>query len=960
MSHSLSDIAEKSFANVPAELRDSAQRAWEPIAPVLETLPLDERAWEWVAMLPRVLAVSEFVGQVARRDAGLFDELLQQGRLFQAVAPGDLAGRVEAQALAASDEAELMQRLRVIRNREMVRLAWRDISGTAALREVVASLSELADASIHAALTWLTRRLHTEVGVPKDAQGNVVDLAVLGFGKLGGRELNFSSDVDLVFVYAEEGDIEGASISHHEFFVRLCRSLVRVLSEATGDGFVFRVDTRLRPFGTSGPPAISFDAMEHYYQVHGREWERYALIKARSCAGDLAAGAELLARLKPFVFRRYLDFGALESIRDMKQLIAREVARKGMSANVKLGPGGIREIEFIAQALQLIRAGREPKLQERATLNVLPLLVQAGYLDAAASEALMHAYVFLRTSEHRLQMVADRQTHDLPDDPIGRLRLAYGMGFPDWSAYEAELDRQRARVHAYFEDLLGAQAPARDSADTFERCWAGVTEGEEGNEALRSAGFADHAAVAALLKGMREGSMYRALSTEGRTRLDRLMPLLLREAAKAADSNVTITRLVNLVEAIGRRSAYFALLTENPVALTQLVNLAAASPWIATWISQHPALLDELLDPRELYALPERALLEAELDDRLKALAPDDMEAQMEELREFRNAHLLRVAAAAIGPGLPPDQVGMRLAQLADVIVAACLRLSYTALVERHGPPGGDAQHAVPGFSVIGYGKLGSYELGYASDLDMIYLYQDVDGAVTTGSRSISNEQFFARVAQRLINMLTTRTAAGILYPVDARLRPSGNAGPLVTSLTAFGRYQRTQAWTWEHQALVRARPVAGDPALSTRFGDIRKEVLCRARDELVLKKDVVDMRERMLKARPPADGGFDVKHDRGGMVDIEFMVQYWVLRWAHTHPDVVRHTDNINILEALISLGVVPAERGQLLINTYRRYLSIEHRLKLMERGTRVPHSELGGMPESIEESWRDVFERE
>jgi glutamate-ammonia-ligase adenylyltransferase len=478
---------------------------------------------------------------------------------------------------------------------------------------------------------------------------------------------------------------------------------------------------------------------------------------------------------------------------------------------------------------------------------------------------------------------------------------------------------------------------------------------------LSAAGYTDPRAVVALLDELRASSRYQALSAEGRVRVDRLVPLVLRETARVAHPDVTIARLVHLFGAIGRRTAYFALLIENPTALTQLVNLAAASPWIAAWIGQHPVVLDELLDPRGLYELPDREALEAELNGRLNQVG-DNLEAQTDWLREFRNAHLLRVAAADIGPGLPADRVGGHLSQLADVLLENCLRIAYQMLIVRHGAPGGDAHCPEPGFAVIGYGKLGSLELGYASDLDMIFLYDEVEGGVTRGDRQIPNELFFARLGQRLIHLLTARTSAGILYEVDMRLRPSGNAGTLVTGLNAFRRYQETQAWTWEHQALVRARPVAGKSELRAAFEEARRAVLCRARDDATLRREVKEMRERMAAthATPAGETGFDVKHDRGGIVDIEFMVQYGVLRSAQAHPDVTVPRDNVHILEALAGAGAIPTERAEFLSSSYRRLLSVEQRLKLMERGTRIAPDELGDLPQAVLKIWNETFEAE
>jgi len=951
------------FHAVPAPLRAPVEHAWQALAPHLPELLAASAALEWLGALPRVFAASDFVARACAQQPVLLRDLLASTDLTRPYTAGELTRRAQRALAGATDEADLKTRLRRLRRRETVRVAFRDLAGWADLAEVTAALSELADACIEGALGPLSGWLQAPPG-----------FVVLGMGKLGGRELNFSSDVDLVFAYADEGDADDGS--HHERFVRLAQRLMQVLSEPTADGFVFRVDARLRPHGASGPLALSFGAMEQYYQTHGREWERYAFVKARTVAGDRAAGAELLTRLRPFVYRRYLDYGTLESLRGMKALIEREVARKGMAANVKLGAGGIREIEFIAQALQLIRGGREPALQERALLPVLDRLAAAGHIEAAARDVLREAYVFLRNTEHRLQMVADAQTHTLPADDLGRLRLAFSMGFADWPAFEIALDRHRQRVQEQFALMFrapqGEAAPAEasplagawlvpdDSRDGGGRAESGTAaDDEKSAAALRAAGYREPEGVFVLLHGLREGAAYAAMSAESRARLDRLVPLMLAAAAPTRTPDETLARLVRLLEAIGRRAAYLALLVENPMVLSQLVKLCAASPWIAGWIAQHLIVLDELLDPRALYTPLTRELLAEELRARLGAVAADDVEWQMELLREFRHSHLLRIAASDLGPGLAPERVGAHLADLAEVVLGEALALARSALMQRHGAPvcRRNGEIFQPGFAVVGYGKLGGRELGYASDLDMIFLYEGCEEGATAGPRSVSNEEFFARLGQRLIHFLTARTPGGVLYEVDMRLRPSGQSGPLVTSLAAFRNYQSARAWTWEHQALVRARAVAGDPALCAAFDTARREILCRTRDPEKLRADVLEMRARMTEAHAEKEAGFSLKHGRGGIVDIEFMVQYAVLRWAHEHPGLTRRTDNIGILEALAAEGLLDEAKTRTLTEAYRRYLSLEHRLKLMERGSTVDPVTLDGVPDKVGRIWQELM---
>jgi glutamate-ammonia-ligase adenylyltransferase len=944
------------LAQLPAELRDSTQRHLAAIAARVPT-SADARLLEPFA---RVLASSEFVARAFISQPALLSELFASNDLLCAYRAHELDQRLARALDGVADEADLKQRLRTFRRREAVRIGFRDLAGFADLSEVMETMSALADACIAQALQHLLGWAKQKYGTPTDASGNESRFVVLGMGKLGGEELNFSSDVDLIFAYSEEGEVRGPrEVSNHQFFIQLGQALINTLADITSDGFVFRVDMRLRPNGASGPLALCFDAIEQYYQMHGRDWERYALIKARVVGGDTAAGGELLTRLKPFVFRRYLDYGALNAIRDMKVLIEREMTRKGMHEHVKLGPGGIREIEFIGQALQLIRAGREPPLQCRSILGALERLAERDYLPLAARDELAAAYVFLRNVEHRLQMVNDQQTHVLPSDEVEQARLALSMNYADWPTFVVALTQHRDNVRRHFTDTFvvpvvdGVKEPTAHLAGV----WLGTIDAETTLRLLHNSGYADAPAAVELLNGFRNSAPCQALTTDGRERLDRLIPQLILAAGSTAEPNTTLTRAVHVLESIGRRTTYFVMLAESPTALTQFVNLCAASEWIARWIARHPIVLDELLDPRTLYELPDREALAAELRMRMVSLPEEDVELQMEVLREFHHSHLLRVAAADIGPGLPPERVGRHLAHIADVVLDECLIAATRMLHARHGTPRCSGSDAVPGFAVIGYGKLGSLELGYASDLDMIFLYEGCPDGATDGRRSMPNEEYFARLGQRVIHLLTTRTPTGVLYEVDMRLRPSGQSGTLVTSLEAFRDYQLQRAWTWEHQALVRARAIAGSAELKQAFADVRRDVLCRARDPDKLKRDVMEMRARMAVGHPVAGDGFDLKHSRGGIVDIEFMVQYWALRWGPAHPALTRHTDNINILDALQAEGLIEARRAELLAGAYRRYLSMEHRLKLAERGSVTDPAALGELPAQVRQVWDETF---
>ncbi len=910
-----------------------------------------------LATLPLVWFCSEFVARSCIREPRLLADLERSGDLLQSYSAQGHAERLQCALRGVADESALMARLRGFRRREMVRIAWRDICGWADLEEVTTDLSSLADACITASLELLQRWLSAELGTPHGATGQPLSLVVLGMGKLGAGELNFSSDIDLIFAYPERGETRGGSrqVSNERYFTRLGQRLIQVLNEPTGDGFVFRVDMRLRPFGDSSPLVASFDELENYYQTHGREWERYAMIKARVVAGDPEAGARLMELLRPFVYRRYLDYGAFSSLRGMKRLIESEVRRKGMESDIKLGAGGIREIEFIGQAFQLIRGGRDTGLQQRPILPVLQLLQERGLLPGYVVRQLIEAYRFLRRTEHRLQEYADQQTHKLPEDAAGRMRLALGTGFADWERFHAALEAHRSNVQEHFEQVFAAPQTRHAESDELElaRVWRRELEPASARRALEGAGYREPESVLRQLEALHEGRRHQTLGDNGKQLLDRLIPLLLGVAGQMEQPDAALQRVLRLLEQILRRSAYLALLVENPMALSQLVRLCAASPWITHQLTRYPLLLDELLDPRTLYSPPGRAELEAELRQHLLPVAQEDLERQMELLRQFRHSNVLRVAAADVAEALPLMVVSDHLTDIAELVLQQALDLAWSHLTQRHGaPPGG-----VTGFAIIAYGKLGGIELSYGSDLDLVFIH--ASGAGTTdGARPLESTVFYARLAQRIIHILTTRTAAGMLYEVDTRLRPSGASGLLVSSFAAFARYQRDKAWTWEHQALVRARPVGGSGALGRDFQELRREVLSRPREPGELRREVVQMRSKMVRSHRSGKGGrFHLKQDPGGITDIEFMVQYAVLAWAHQHPELLDHTDNIRILERLAAAQLLQREEADLLADAYRSYRARLHRLVLQEAPPTVADSEFAGLREGVSRLWRKLI---
>ena len=924
---------------------------------------------------PLPLAFSHYLVQTIRRHPEyLLDRLDPAGRV-PALDDAAFADELDARLAAVDDESGLRGALRETRHRELIRIAWRDLEGAAGLDETMHDLSRLAESLIAAALGWLDEHLQGRYGQPRSATGEAQSLVVLGLGKLGGGELNFSSDIDLIFAYEEAGQTDGKrTLDNQAYFQRLGQGLIAALSEMTPDGFCYRVDMRLRPFGDSGPLVMHFDAMEDYYQAHGREWERYALIKARPLAGDAVAGARLMRRLRPFIYRRYLDYGTLANLRELKQMINEESARKGRFEDVKHGEGGIREIEFIAQSFQLIRGGRDQALQRGDLLGVLGVLRERDLLPVYAVDQLEHGYRFLRRVENRLQMQNDQQTHRLPRSGDDRARLALSLGFPDEAAFESALLREQRRVHAQFEQVFSApqredghsmeDAPEADREHQIQRLWLGKLAEDEAREHLRDLGFADPDVALDGIVDLRDSPGVRAMSVTGRQRLDRLMPLLLGVLAEFDAPGTILPRALKLIRTIARRSVYLSLLVENPLALSQLAKLVAASPWISDQLAQHPLLLDELLDPRALYAPPDRAGLSEELDDELARFPGQDHEQMLDRLRQFKQVQTLRVAAADIMGFLPLMKVSDHLTWLAEVLLERVLQLAWDKMVERHGVPqcGEEGCGTRPArFAVIGYGKLGGFELGYGSDLDVVFLHDsEGDEARTAGPKVIDNAEFFARVAQRVVHLLGAYTAAGRLYEVDTRLRPSGTSGLLVSGLQAFRRYQDESAWTWEHQALVRARFVAGDSDLGERFAALRREVLTRPRDVAALRAEVVEMRQRMLAEHASRPGrGFHLKRDRGGITDIEFMVQYWVLVSAHEHPAVCDFPDKIRTLEALGREGVIDAGLSNDLADAYRDLRNRIHRLTLAGTDARVeePDAELEAVREQVIAAWNELF---
>jgi glutamate-ammonia-ligase adenylyltransferase len=883
--------------------------------------------------LAEILETSRYLGHLLAARATLAAET--EAALDRPLAREDLSAWLAAQP---ADEADLKSVLRRLKQRAYARIATRDLAGLAPLGEVVECMTLIAELAVDRAVEVIGKGLAERYGTPRGADGRAQELIVLGMGKLGGRELNVSSDIDLIFVYPEDGETDGGkSISNFEYFTRLGRGLINAIADVTADGQVFRVDMRLRPNGDSGPLVCSFDMLENYFVTQGREWERYAWIKARPLSGG--RHEELEAIRRPFVFRKYLDFGAINAMRELHAQIRQEVAKKDKADNVKLGPGGIREIEFIAQVFQLIRGGRDPALQVKPTLQVLRRLADNGLLAAEAVAELSAAYDFLRRVEHRLQYLDDAQTHMLPTGDADRAIIARAMGYGSFDGLLAELDDHRAAVARHFEAVF---ADPNRGEHKHAGMWRGAG-GEDQGEEFAKLGYRQPREAAARVAALREGPRYQQLAASIRERFDALVPQLIQAAAEMPNPDATLLRSLDLLESISRRAAYLALLQQYPQALRKVAELVSSSSWAAAYLQRHPILLDELLDPRLLDVLPDWSGVREQLAARLDELEPDT-ERQMDLLRETHHAQVFRLLAQDVAGLYTVERLADHLSELADILLDAAIGRAWLKMPKRH--------VEAPKFAVISYGKLGGKELGFASDLDLVFLFDDP--APEAGEN-------YARLGTRLNTWLSAQTAAGQLFETDLRLRPNGESGLVVSSMESFRKYQLESAWVWEHQALTRARFSAGDPAVGEAFEKIRCEVLCQKRELDKLRADIVDMRQKMMDSHATRgdlrDTVFDLKHDPGGLVDVEFIVQYLVLGHAHAHPELTGNKGNIALLKMAADAGLIPGDLAETVRNAYRDYRRMQHGLRLNGTKARVAPEEVGDRVTAVRELWRRVF---
>ncbi|TMS82971.1 bifunctional [glutamate--ammonia ligase]-adenylyl-L-tyrosine phosphorylase/[glutamate--ammonia-ligase] adenylyltransferase [Pseudoalteromonas sp. S554] len=896
----------------------------------------------------RLLALSDFAWRCIQSQPDLKSGLLCEDEIKSR----DIPSPFDNLTLADINEAQCHQILRKYREKYWLKVAFLDLCCENPIADSIEYISQLADKLIQSANEWAHAQVATLNGEPIDEQGQSLPLMVLGMGKLGGKELNYSSDIDLIFAYPRSVKTQGGrkSIEAQVFYTKVAQKLIAALNQTTGDGQVFRVDMRLRPFGESGPLVMSFNAIEDYYQEQGRDWERYAMLKSRLIGKPNHYWDEFNQLLKPFVYRRYIDFSVIESLRKMKLMIAQEVRRKRLTNNIKLGAGGIREVEFIVQALQMVRGGREANLQTQSLLNALNQLALNQVIDDDEAKELKSNYLYLRKVEQYLQIFDDQQTQTLPDDEINQQRLNYLLSQPDFAASVNEIEQVMAQVHNEFIQVIGEETEPLDTCEgAFISAW-------------------DHCDVSFLnepkdewqepLQDFKLRLSKVKVGNRGREILDKLMPAMLKQLSDFNASAIVFGTVCQILNKIISRTAYLELLYENPGTLKQLVSLCCHSKWIGEHISRYPILLDELIDPAVLYKPTPLSAYKDEIRQYFLRIEHDDLELQMESLRQFKQTHQLRIAAADATGVLDVMKVSDHLTALAEAIVEQAVNIAWHNTVKRFGmPPNTDNEHK--GFAVIAYGKTGGFEVGYDSDLDLVFVHNHDGSSQTNGDKAIDSRQFYLKLAQRLMHLFNTRTASGILYELDTRLRPEGASGLLAINLESFNHYQQTQAWTWEHQALVRARIILGQNELEERFSQIRKNILCQARETPVLKDDVIKMREKMRGHLAKGNTQlFDLKQDAGGMADIEFITQYLVLKNAHDSEQLSVFSDNVRILTDAAKIGCITKEQKQQLIKAYIDYRSCYHVLSLDQQGKLVEREQFLQDITNVTAIWKAVFE--
>ncbi|WP_019001077.1 bifunctional [glutamate--ammonia ligase]-adenylyl-L-tyrosine phosphorylase/[glutamate--ammonia-ligase] adenylyltransferase [Succinimonas amylolytica] len=915
-------------------------------------------------LIREVFAYSDYVSWYAIKWRSRFVRMLESGEYEWSHRYESYRSEIRVLIRDVSNLESLKKAVREFRNDKMAVIAIREILGKSTLNESLMHSSLLAEAVVVEVLDYLYRLNAGISGIPVSASsGAPQKMLVIGMGKLGGYELNFSSDIDLIFCYPERGETIGGRkpVDNQVFFTRLGQQLIQVLEQKTGDGFAYRVDMRLRPFGDSGPLVSSFAALEDYYLRHGRSWERYAMVKGRVLGDETPEGEELMDMLRPFVYRRYLDFGAIEALRKMKSLIEAEVRRRHLFGNFKLGEGGIREVEFVAQVFQLMRGGRIKDLQERTLLRVLVSLRDCGCIDEASCRVLSQGYVFLRRTENLLQEIRDEQTQTIPQNSLDRSRLHLAMGFDTFEAFYDRLTEVMHEVHREFSAIISEPAEEKDEEDpVFMDLWLVSLTPDEIEELLEKnfRDVSDIPGLATEIVHLKKELHSRSIGPNGREILNRLMPYFLgRLALFDEDVLPTFKRISRLIWCICQRTTYMQLLLENNGVAEQVLKLCHESELISEQITEHPILLDELLIPENLYRPVNPLDYDKELREFMLRIENDDLEQQMEALRQFKLIQLLRICAADLAGVLPLMKVSDYLTFLAQSILNEVVNLAWKQVTDKYGEPGNARVRGDRGFAVIAYGKMGGIELGYGSDLDLVFMSDSSLDGETYGKQVVSDRMFYGRLAQRIMHLFSTRLSSGILYDVDARLRPEGESGPLVCTLNGYENYLEKRAWTWEIQALVRARAVVGPERMIGEFNRIRDRFLRKPRDPEVLRKEVADMRVKMSqnlnRARP---GFFDLKHSPGGMIDVEFTAQYLVLANAPGNPDMVLWSDNIRIFEECVRLNLLSPEDGNYLKEAYLAIRNRYNRQALLGKSKVVPDTELIPEREHVAAIWKRI----
>ena len=869
-----------------------------------------------------------------------------------------------------SDETTLLRTIRHFRHRQMIAIAWRDLTNRQNMTESLAQVSDLANALILQTYNWLYQAHCKQYGEPIGEHGPQ-PLLIMAMGKLGGGELNFSSDIDLIFAYPEKGETnrERKPVENQQFFHKLAQKVINALNKITIDGQVFRVDMRLRPFGDSGPLVMHFDGMEDYFQDQGRQWERFAMVKARIVNEPDAYTQALSDILRPFTFRRYLDFTTIDALRSMKQMISTEIRRRRLTDNIKLGAGGIREVEFFAQSFQLIHGGKEPKLQHKNLKVTLDALAELSLVDHNTVDELYADYLFLRKVEHTLQQMQDKQTQTLPDSEWGKEVLIKVLGFADYETFYTHLNQAMARIHGHFNALIEETQDSHDETDSlYQLCIDSWQVGLSEDEFVTMFAEQPFAAILPqLYKAINDFTAnlrnYR-LGERGQQTLQKLLPEVLYTVINHSEceSEQVLTRVLSVINSVAGRTTYLDLLLENPDVLKQLVKLCTRSGWIAEQVRRFPLLLDELITPIYLQQqdsdiATSKHNYAADLRQTMLRVEHDDTEAVMETLRQYKLCQQLRIAASDISGSLPINFVSDKLTVLAEVVLEFVIQSAWHQMSDKFGQPEHLGQDQI-GLAVVGYGKLGGYELGYGSDLDLVFIHNAPRESQTNGAKSISAQQFYIKLTQRIMHMLNANTLFGQLYEADLRLRPSGNSGLLCCSIAGFADYQQTEAWTWEHQALVRARAVVGDVDLVAEFNHIRADILGQTRDLAKLVTDVTDMRKKMrdhlLTNNAP---GIDLKQCEGGITDIEFITQYLVLAHAHAHDTMTVYSDNLRILDAAVTAKLIDEETGKQLQDAYLLLREHYHQLTLADSKYATESDTLNQVRQTVTEIWAGLF---